>query len=108
MSERAPESVVWDLMRGAMATRTIAVVSELRVADALAGGPRHVEEVAREVGADPDTLHRLLRALASDGVFAEEQRSVFRNTPASELCGASATTTSRISSAVSGTEPSGS
>src|SRR5262245_5343693 len=85
MSERAPESVLWDLMRGAMATRTIAVVSELRVADALADGPRHVEEVAREVGADPDTLHRLLRALASDGVFAEEQRGVFRNTPASEL-----------------------
>jgi O-methyltransferase domain/Dimerisation domain len=87
MSERAPESVVWDLMRGAMATRTVAVVSELRVADALADGPRHVEEVAREVGADPDTLHRLLRALASDGVFAEEQRGVFRNTPASELLG---------------------
>jgi O-methyltransferase/methyltransferase family protein len=85
MSERTPESMLWDLMRGAMATRTIAVVSELRVADALADGPRHVEEVAREVGADPDTLHRLLRALASEGVFAEEQRGVFRNSPASEL-----------------------
>jgi hypothetical protein len=85
MSERVPESVLWDLMRGAMATRTVAVVSELRVADALADGPRPVEQVAHEVGADPDTLHRLLRALASDGVFAEEQRGVFRNTPASEL-----------------------
>jgi len=85
MSERAPEAVVWDLMRGAMATRTIAILSELRVADALAEGPRHVEDVAREVGADTDTLWRLLRALASDGVFAEEERGVFRNTPASEL-----------------------
>lgn len=85
MSEGAPESTLWNLMRGAMATRTVAVVSELRVADALADGPRPVEEIAREVGADPDTLHRLLRALASDGVFAEEERSVFRNTPASEL-----------------------
>jgi O-methyltransferase domain/Dimerisation domain len=85
MSERAPESVLWDLMRGAMATRAVAVVSELRVADALAHGPRPLEEVAREVDADPDTLHRLLRALASDGVFAEEERGVFRNTPTSEL-----------------------
>ena len=85
MSEHAPESVLWNLIRGAMATRTVAVVSELRVADALAGGPRPVEEVAREVGADADTLHRLLRALASDGVFAEEERGVFRNTPASDL-----------------------
>jgi O-methyltransferase domain/Dimerisation domain len=85
MSERVPESVLWNLMRGAMATRAVAVLAELRVADALADGPRPVEEVAREVGADPDTLHRLLRALASDGVFAEEERGVFRNTSASEL-----------------------
>jgi hypothetical protein len=58
MSERAPESVLWALLRGAMTTRTVAVVSELRVADALADRPRPVEEVGREVGADPDTLHR--------------------------------------------------
>ena len=85
MSEREPESVLWNLMRGALATRAVAVVSELRVADALADGRRPVEEVARDVGADPDTLHRLLRALASEGVFAEEERGVFHNTPASEL-----------------------
>ncbi len=85
MSEPAPESVLWNLLRGAMATRTVAVVSELRVADALADGPRPVDDVARAVGADSDTLHRLLRALASDGVFAEEERGVYRNTTASEL-----------------------
>jgi len=33
----------------------------------------------------PDTLHRLLRALASDGIFAETEPGVFRNTPASQL-----------------------
>jgi hypothetical protein len=81
----APESVVWNLLRGALATRALAVVADLGVAGALDGGPRRVTEVAREVGADPDTLHRLLRALASDGVFAEEAPGVFRNTPASEL-----------------------
>lgn len=84
-AERPPEAVLWDLMRGAMATRALAVVAELGVADALAEGPRPVEELAREVGADADTLHRLLRALASDGAFAEEERGVFRNTAASEL-----------------------
>ena len=47
-------------------------------------GPRPVDELAREVGADPDALHRMLRALASDGVFAEEEPGVFRNTEASE------------------------
>ncbi len=85
MSARAPESCLWDLLRGALATRALALAADLRIADALADGPRPVEEIAREVGADPDTLHRILRALASDGVFAEEERGVFRNTDASEV-----------------------
>jgi SAM-dependent methyltransferase len=44
-----------------------------------------VEELAAPSGADPDTLHRILRALASDGVFEERERGVFVNTAASEL-----------------------
>ena len=72
MSERAPESQLWDLLRGALGTRALGIVAELGIADQLAEGPRPVAELAREAGADPDTLHRLLRALASDGVFAEE------------------------------------
>jgi hypothetical protein len=83
-----PEAIVWELLRGALATRALGIVAELRVADALAAGPRHVDDLARETGADADTLYRLLRALASDGVFTEEEHGVFGNTPASELlCG---------------------
>jgi hypothetical protein len=83
--ERTPEEVLWDLMRGALAARALAIVADLRVADALAEGPRPVEDVARDVGADADTLHRVLRALASDGVFAETESGVYANTPGSEL-----------------------
>jgi hypothetical protein len=85
MSEVAPETRLWDLLRGALGTRVLAVVADLGVADALAAGPRTVQDVAREVGADADTLQRFLRALASDGVFAEEAPGTFRNTNASEL-----------------------
>ncbi len=85
MSTRAPESGLWDILRGGLATRALAVVSDLRVAEALDGGPRPIEELAPEVGADPDTLHRLLRALASDGVFVEEEPGIFRNNEASEV-----------------------
>jgi hypothetical protein len=81
----SPEERLWDLMRGALTARVLGVVAELRVADALAAGPRPVTEIARDVGADADTLHRFLRALASDGVFAEAQHGVFRNTEASDL-----------------------
>jgi O-methyltransferase domain len=85
MSEPSPESQLWDLMRGALGTRAMGIVADLHIADRLADGPRPVADLARETGADPDTLYRLLRALASDGVFAEEAPGVFGNTPASEL-----------------------
>ncbi len=68
-----------------MATRATALAAELGVADALVDGARPVAELAEQLGADPDALHRILRALASDGVFAEERPGVFRNTAASEL-----------------------
>jgi len=84
MSRLEPEARLWDILRGGLATRALALAADLRVADALAAGPRPVEDIALEVGADADTLHRHLRALASDGVFAEEEPGVFRNTDASD------------------------
>jgi hypothetical protein len=85
MTELQPEDRLWDLLRGALGTRALAVVADLGVARALADGPRRVEDLAQELDADPDALRRLLRALASDGVFAEEERGVFQNTEASGL-----------------------
>jgi hypothetical protein len=85
MSDVDPNARLWDLLRGAMGTKALAIAVDLGVPDALAGGPRPVHELAEDVGADPDTLHRILRALASDGVFAEDQPGVFRHTEASEL-----------------------
>lgn len=85
MTDVPPVARVWNLARGALGTKALAVVTDLGVPDALAAGPRPVTEVAREVGANQDSLHRFLRALASDGVFAEVEPGVFRNNDASEL-----------------------
>ena len=85
MSERAPEAVLWDFLRGAMMTKALGIVADLGIAEALAAGPRPVAELARESGVDGDGLHRVLRALASDGVFAEMEHGVFENTAVSEL-----------------------
>ena len=84
MTARRTEGDLWQLFWGGLVTRLLAIVADLGVADALADGPRPVDELAREVGADPDALHRILRALASDGVFAEEAPGVYRNTEASQ------------------------
>jgi len=85
VSDVSPEEQLWGLIRGALGTRALGIAADLRIADALAEGPRHVDDIARERGADPDTLHRILRALATHGVFAEDAPGVFRNTAASEL-----------------------
>jgi hypothetical protein len=85
MSDLPPEARLWSLIRGALGTKALGIAADLRVADAVAGGPRSVAELSEESGADSDTLHRILRALASDGVFAEDEPGVFRNTEASEL-----------------------
>jgi hypothetical protein len=85
MSEVPPEARLWDLMRGTMTAKALAVASDLDIADALADGPRSSTNLAAEKGADADTLHRVLRALASDGVFSEGEPGVFSNTEASEL-----------------------
>lgn len=85
MSDLPPEARLWNLARGALGTKAIGIAADLGVADALALGPRSVAELSKQNGADAETLHRILRALASDGVFAEEEPGVFRNTEVSEL-----------------------
>jgi SAM-dependent methyltransferase len=85
MTPPSAEEQIWGLLRGALATRAVALVSDLRVADALADGPRSVDDLGPELGADPGALRRILRALASEGVFAEQEPGVFRNTEASTL-----------------------
>jgi O-methyltransferase domain/Dimerisation domain len=92
MSERAPEALLWDFLRGAMMTQALAIACDLGIPHALAEGPRHVDDLASESGVDGDALHRVLRALASDGVFAEEDDRVFANTAASGLVRADAWT----------------
>jgi O-methyltransferase domain len=89
MSERPPEAVLWDFLRGAMMTKALGIVADLGLAEALADGPRPVEDLAREADVDADVLHRVLRALASDGVFAETEPGVFGSSEASEMlrCG---------------------
>jgi O-methyltransferase domain len=69
-------SDLWDFLRGALMTKALAAVVDAGVPEALADGPRPVSEL----DGDPDTLHRLLRALASDGVFRETEPGVFEHT----------------------------
>jgi hypothetical protein len=61
-------------------SQLLRVVVELGVADVLAKGPRRAEAIAEQVGAQSAQLRRVLRALASQGVFAEDAKGRFRLT----------------------------
>lgn len=76
---------VWDALRGGLVTRALGLAVDHGVPRALAGGPRSVDELAAASGADPDVLHRVLRALASDGIFEEVEPRVFAHSEPSRL-----------------------
>jgi len=59
-------------MTGYRAMQALYVAARLGIADLLKDGARGSEELARATGADARALHRLLRALASLGVFGED------------------------------------
>jgi hypothetical protein len=64
---------VEELLRGYFVSQGIYVAAKLGLADLLArgAGGAGVDELARETATDAGGLYRLLRALASEGVFAE-------------------------------------
>jgi len=61
------------------------VATKLRIADQLASGPKTVAELAKASGVNEDRLYRTLRAIATVGIFREEDGRRFANTPASEF-----------------------
>jgi hypothetical protein len=69
------------LIRGYWVTQAIYVVAELGIADFLTRGPKLPSELAQATNVNPDLLYRVMRALASIGIFFEEDDGRFRLTP---------------------------
>ncbi len=68
-------------------SQAITAAAELGIADALAARPLTVDELASDVGANPDALRRLLRALVGRGVFRHRHDGRYElNSLARTLC----------------------
>ncbi|MGE0563199.1 MAG: methyltransferase [Pseudolabrys sp.] len=63
------------------ASRAIYAAARLGIADLLAGGPKTAEAIADATGTHAPSIHRLLRALASRGLFTETAPKTFALTP---------------------------
>jgi hypothetical protein len=71
-------------LSGAWIAQAISTVATLGIADHLLDGPLPASILAQRVGADSSALYRVLRALASQGIFAEEAEGHFALTALAE------------------------
>ncbi len=78
------------MVMGSWVSQAIRVAAKLGVADAIANGPRAIDDLAQEIGVDRARLYRLVRACTSVGVFVEVAPGTFTNNPLSECLRASA------------------
>src|ERR1700687_1256485 len=76
-----PQAVLFNLIAGRWVSHLIYVAARLELADHLKHGPRTVEEIATAAEVQAPALYRMLRALASFGVFAETKDKRFKLTP---------------------------
>src|SRR6185503_13161967 len=73
------------LANGYQLSQALHVAAVLGLDDLVGDGPRSSDELAEVAGAHPPSLYRLLRALASVGVFREEDGRRFAPTALSDL-----------------------
>ena len=84
MSISETEQLTKMIMSSAV-SRALSAVAELGIADQIEKGkPRRVEELAKATSAHEPSLYRVLRFLASQGVFEEKAARAFDHTPLSE------------------------
>jgi len=79
--EPPPPVRMVELLGGFRISQALYAAAALGVPDQLVAGPAPVKALAERVGAHAPSLHRLLRTLASTGVFTEPQPGVFALTP---------------------------
>ena len=80
-----PPVTLLQMMTGYWVSQALHVAAKLGVADLLADGPRPVEDLAAATQTDAASLRRVLRALASVGVFTEANPGAFALTPLAAL-----------------------
>jgi DNA-binding IclR family transcriptional regulator len=84
MDETQTAQMAWGLINAHAIARSMHVIAELGVADALDDRPVSATELAAATGVNADALGRMLRLLAAHGVFASEPEG-YVHTPASRL-----------------------
>jgi len=84
MPEPSPQEQISRMLSGYWISQALYVAAKLGLADLLKDGPKTAEALASATKSHPGSLYRLLRGLASIGVFAEDNLHHFSLTPLAE------------------------
>lgn len=79
-----PSDVMLQMITSFWTTRAICIAAQLGLADLLKDGPQTAAQLATATKTHAPSLYRLLRALASVGIFAEDEQHQFAQTPLSD------------------------
>ncbi|MDQ3749940.1 MAG: acetylserotonin O-methyltransferase [Acidobacteriota bacterium] len=85
MPQLPPEAVLPQMILGGLMQKSIWVAAKLGIADFLVEEPRTAEELAAVTDTHAPSLYRVLRLLATAGIFAETPERKFELTPIAEL-----------------------
>jgi O-methyltransferase/methyltransferase family protein len=83
-NELPPPAQIMKFIVGKWISKPIYVAAELGIADMLAEGPKSIEELALSSQSHAPSLYRMMRALASVGIFFETDGKRFELTPMAE------------------------
>jgi hypothetical protein len=75
-----PNVVMWEMAHNMWLAAGISVVAELGIADLLKQGARSIENLASLTNTHTDSLYRVMRMLASQGIFKEKKGRYFEST----------------------------
>jgi ubiquinone/menaquinone biosynthesis C-methylase UbiE len=86
-AEPQPADQLMQFATGYMVSSALHGVTALNIPDLLKSGSKSIAELAATTGSNEDALYRVMRALASIGIFKENTARTFSLTPVSEaLC----------------------
>jgi O-methyltransferase domain len=95
---------ILQIMTGIHVAGAVSCLAQLGIPDLVEAAPKSAEELAKQIGADPLALYRLMRATASAGVLAEGPDGKFSQTPLSAVLRSNTTPSLRAFAIMSGRE----
>lgn len=79
-----PTQIMMQLITGYWLSQAVGVAAHLGIADALSAGPSTSGELGEALGANPNSVYRLMRLLTSIGVFGQDGHDRFVLNPLGE------------------------